>query len=180
MASPLTELSEPTPSRATERSPEGRYGPVTLERFDEQTNDVIERVRFEGRIIGSASSEKDTHIGHPSTAYAPKHVKCSACRWLEVTIYSRRHRASIKEDVFTFDYVIYTVGNSDVPNEVDFIRLYQTTSAFEVIELLTVRRFNRHTSKSDAFIPPQHAQALAQAASVDDDIREAYVNRAVA
>lgn len=179
MATPLTE-----PAGATVLAPgdsPGRYGPVTLERYDEQTGDVIERVRFEGRIIGSATSEKDTHIGHPRADWAPKTVKCSACRWLEVTIYRRRsHAPADGRPRPTFDYVIYTVGNSNVPGEVDFIRLHQTASAFEVVELLTVRRTNRHTQRAEAFLPPQHAQALAQAASVDEDIQEAYVNRAVA
>lgn len=167
----------------------GSYGPVTLKRYDEQTGDVSETVRFEGRIIGSASSEKDTHIGHPRTDWAPKHVKCSACRWLEATIYKRRIVDPVmkidglaKSDNLRcrYDYVIYTVGVSNVPGEIDFIRLHQTSSAFEVVELLTVRRYNRITGKTDAFLPPQHAQALAQAASIDEDVSEAYVNRAVA
>ena len=165
----------------------GGYGPVGLERYDEKTGEVVERVEFEGRIIGSATSEHDKHYGHPGTAYAPKRIKCSACRWLEVTLYLRRtvtDQPSHDALRYRYDYVIYTLGASNVPHEIDFIRLHQTDSAFEVVELLTVRRTKRNAatgeSFTDAFLPPQHARALAQAATIDEDIREAYVNRAVA
>ena len=43
----------------------------------------------------------------------------------------------------------------------------------EVVEILTVK------GQTDPFIPAPSARALAQAADKDDDIQEAYVNRAV-
>jgi hypothetical protein len=155
--------------------------PVSLDRFDERTGEVIETVEFHGHVLGNASSQQAGHRGHAG-GWAPKRVKCSACRWLEVTIYLRLRRSDnpvSDDDEPTYDYVVYTVGASNVPSEIDFIRLWQTTSAFEVVELLTVRR-GQTDGSTETFIPPQHARALAQAASVDDDIREAYVNRAVA
>lgn len=166
-----------------------QYAEITLHRYDEQTQKVIETVKFAGAILGSATSEHNSHRGHPGAEFAPKHVKCSACRWLEVTIYRRRvemtYAVIVEPDpnapaTYTYDYVIHTVGMSDVPGEVDFIRIHQTASAFEVVELLTVRRTNPRTGVTTAFVPPQHARALAQAATLDDDLREAYVNRAVA
>ena len=156
-----------------------RFGPVTLHRHDERTGDVIETLEFQGVIIGSASSEHDNHRGHPNTNWAPRRVKCSACRWLEVTIFLCRDGDPKTDDELTYSYVVQTVGLSNVPGEVDFERLWKTSSAFEVVELLTVRR-SQTNGTTETFIPPQHARALAQAATLDEDIREAYVNRAVA
>lgn len=153
--------------------------PVKLEVRDEgDARNVVKTLEFHGAIIGSATSERDDHRGHPGTEYAPRNVKCSACRWLEVTIYLRRNGDPSTNDAPTYDYVIHTLGASDVPGEIDFVRLWETSSAFEVVELLTVRR-NRAPGNTETFIPVQHARALAQAASIDDEIREAYVNRAV-
>lgn len=154
------------------------YRDVTLVRHEESTGAVVERLTFTGRVLGDATSEQTTHRGHDGRDYAPKNVKCSACRWLEVTIWSRRNGDPNVDDQFTYDYVVHTLGVSEVPGEVDYVRLWQTASAFEVVELLTVRR--QRGSKTETFIPPQHARALAQASSLDEGIREAYINRAVA
>ena len=126
------------------------------------------RLSFDGALLGAATSESDLHRGHDGRTFAPKGVKCSACRWLTVAIYATSH-----------GYVVHTVGASDVPDETDYEKITETASAFDVVELLTVRRA-RHGSPVETFVPPQYARALAQAASLDDGIREAYVNRAVA
>ena len=205
MAGPLTEASLNFNSGASRGV--GSYGAVGLERFDEKTGALAESVRFEGRILGSASSEHANHRNHDGLNWAPKRVKCSACRWLEVTIYRRRTKVGGNcalchgqgyerfdgvnvrcpdctdpkgQFVYDYDYVIHTVGVSEVPGEIDFVRIHQTSSAFEVVELLTVRRPNLTTGQTDAYMPPQHAMALAQAAILDEDLQEAYVNRAVA
>lgn len=146
-----------------------QFTEITLHRRDERTNEIVETVTFRGVPIGDASSERGEHRGHPTTQWAPKKVKCSACRWLEVTIFLRAEGG----------YVIHAVGISDVPDEVDYVRLWQTDSAFEAVELLTVRR-PKPGGETIMFMPLPHARALAQASTVDDDIREAYVNRAVA
>lgn len=156
-----------------------RFNPVTLQRHDERTGNVVETLEFQGAILGSASSEHTTHRGHPNKDYAPRRVKCSACRWLEVTIFLSRNGDPKFLDELTYGYVVQTVGVSNVPGEVDFERLWTTSSAFEVVELLTVRR-GQPNGSTETFIPPQHARALAQAATLDEDVREAYVNRAVA
>lgn len=124
---------------------------------------------FDGAVLGAASSESKLHRGHDPRTYAPRGVKCSACRWLEVTVFATRT-----------GYVVHTVGVSEVPGEDDYDKVTATDSAFEVVELLTVRRPGGNGRPGETFVPPQYARALAQAASLDDGVREAYVNRAVA
>lgn len=85
-------------------------------------------------------------------------------RWFEVEIYRRSD-----DDKF----VVVTRGRSRVEGETTRIRVVQTSSAFEVVSLLTVHH------KGKTYIPNQSDRALAQAAQWDDDIRDAYVNRAV-
>jgi hypothetical protein len=104
---------------------------------------------FSGRHLGSGSSD------HPDKD-----------RWFEVDLY-------VAEIAGERTYVVHTQGRSRVPGEVTRSRIAQTTSAFEVVELLTVN----HGGK--LYIPRQSSHALAQAAQWDDGIRDAYVNRAV-
>lgn len=124
---------------------------------------------FDGVVLGTATSEAQYH-NHDSdylTAAAPpkegRRQKCSACRWLETTIYLKAGG----------QYVVHTNGRSIVPGERDYVRVTFTDSAYEVVEILTVK------GQTDPFIPAPSARALAQAADKDDDIQEAYVNRAV-
>jgi hypothetical protein len=74
-------------------------------------------------------------------------------------------------------YVVYTVGRSRVPGEVDLPKLVETASAYEVVEALTVRRTGG--GGGEVFIPPQHLRALAAASQWDRDLRDAYINRAI-
>jgi hypothetical protein len=140
-----------------------------IEYAQDQQNHVLE---FRGQLLGQASSESAIHRGHdpndPATRHAAKQVKCSACRWLEIQLYRRVGDGQT-------DYVVHTMGASNVPGEIDYERVTETPSAFEVVEALTVRK-----SRGDVFMPPQHAKVLALAAEFDDGIREAYINRAVA
>lgn len=156
---------------ATRSAKLGALGHFTIDRLHPETEQTIGTLRFEGWIIGAATSRQRVHRSHGDERFAPRKVKCSACRWNEVTIYVRQH----PEDNNRFDYVVVTVGASEVPGEVDLQTITETSSAFEVLEALTVR------PRSGApFLPGQYASALAQAASRDDDLREAYLNRAVA
>lgn len=123
--------------------------------------------RFTGRLLGAATSRVNDH--NHATTFAPRGDKCSACRWFEVAVY--RFRAS--NDVHD-GYVVHTVGGSVVPGEQRLSRVEYTDSAFEVIELLTIRPSNRKP-----FMMSQSARALAQASDHDDDLRDAYINRAV-
>jgi hypothetical protein len=85
-------------------------------------------------------------------------------RWFEVEIYRRQDND---------DFIVVTRGKSNLDGETTRTRVVQTPSAFEVISLLTVH----HGGKT--YIPRQSDRALAQAAQWDDDIRDAYINRAV-
>lgn len=134
--------------------------------------------RFTGALLGSSTSYSVDHT-HAAGQHAPRGAKCSACRWFEVYIYRRARTNGAGPTgnglVDTpADYVVHTVGGSSVPGERRFSRVEFTSSPFEVIELLTVRPVDR-----DPFIAAQSARALAQAAELDDGVREAYINRAV-
>lgn len=124
-------------------------------------------VDFYGSLIGHATSGSNRH-NHRSEIVAPGD-SCSACRWFEAELYQELY-----PDVNTVKgYVIHTIGRSEVPGEIDYARVLRSDSAFEVVELLTVRQ------KGAVFLPAPSSRALAQASSVDNDIREAYINRAV-
>lgn len=135
---------------------------------------------FTGRRLGFSTSRTEVHThpvsAHPPYRYAPRGEKCSACRWFEVYLYERASVVSTEDTIqrTDYDYVVHTVGGSAVPGEQRFSRVEFTHSPFEVIELLTVRR-----NGAEPYIMAQSSRALAQAAELDDGIREAYVNRAV-
>lgn len=140
---------------------------------------------FTGRLLGAGSSRRDDHMHDLlRDRYAPRRIRCSACRWFEVAIYVRAVDTAIdlETDPPTLsrvpaedgDYVVHTVGATVVPGEQRLSRISVTESPFEVIELLTVRRHGQ-----DPFLTAQSSRALAQAAELDDGIREAYINRAV-
>ena len=119
---------------------------------------------FAGVLLAEGSSQADQHRDHPDSATAPKGVKCSKCRWLEVEIYRRI-------DETPNVYVVVTRGPSIVPGERDYEKIAFTESEYEVAEFLTVRKTRGAQS---TFMPPQHARALAQAAAHDPKLREVY------
>lgn len=129
-----------------------------------------ETLEFTGIRLGHNTSHQEAH-GHPPE-FAPKGSKCSACRWFEVSIYRRFDTDGT--DFAPNDYVVHTIGASIVPGEQRFSRISITSSAFEVIEFLTVRKVGE-----DPFITVQSSRALAQAATKDELMRDAYINRAV-
>jgi len=120
-----------------------------------------------GRMLGRASSVKDGH-NHPEE-YAEKGVRCSACRWFDVSIL-----AVDEDDEAGADYVVYTCGRTIVPGEVDRPRFVWTSSPREVVESLVVRQDGQPK------LPVASARALAQAADRDEDLADAYENRLVA
>lgn len=157
---------------------------VDLKSFNLRGRDG-ETLDFEGVLLGRDSSEQDIHTDHPDD-YAKKYEKCSACRWFEVAIYRRyvTEGSDLETDparprIYPIDpepgdYVVHTIGGSIVPGEHRLSRISITDSAFEIIEFLTVRK-----QGSEPFITAQSSRALAQAASKDEDLRDAYINRAV-
>jgi hypothetical protein len=161
-----------------------------------------EVIRVRARLLGFTTSERDDH-SHPTgyesdditpTNPAPPGSRCSACRWFEARIMRvsaelvpgctcdapnhpdafREHVPGCGEEPARARYLVLTYGRTRVPGETDKRRAAWTDSAFEVIELLTQR------SGGEAFLPAAAARVLAQAAQWDDDLQDAYVNRAVA
>src|SRR5262245_35516419 len=120
---------------------------------------------FDGKLIGSASSRQLTHR-HPAndtTAFK----KCSACRWFEIRLFRT------DDDL----YVVQTSGCSTIATEETWYRYTSTPSAYEVIEILTVRKNNDERELPHAFLPVPSARALAMAAGLDPAIEKAWNNR---
>lgn len=168
-----------------------------------QRDDAV--ISFQGRLIGFATSCREEHT-HPTTEagvtrYVSVGDRCSACRWFEVRIFVVDHEytedctcdANEDSDLDGEDtdddelhdaecgiidararYLVVTYGITTVPGESHKRRAVWTNSAFEIIEILTQR--NGGTS----FLPATSARVIAQAASSDEAIRDAYINRAVA
>jgi hypothetical protein len=155
-----------------------------------------------GRQLGFGTSHRDDHSHTVDTGtYASRGNRCSGCRWFEVRIFSVEGEYGaddadnactcqvgtlITEDVDIevhedncgveaprARYLVLTYGRSVVPGETTKRRAMWTDSAFEVIEVLTQR------NDTGAFLPVTSARALANAATWDEDIKEAYINRAV-
>jgi hypothetical protein len=131
---------------------------------------------FRGRLIGFGSSRRDDH-SHAKTLINPVHAgatRCTACRWSEIYVFEVKTTSD-----FTIPgakFCVYTLGPSIIRGENTRANARWATSGFEVMEHAVVRRGDRHAP----FLPAAHARALAMAADVNDDVAEAYVNRAVA
>lgn len=121
--------------------------------------------RIDGMFLGMGSSHRPNHKGHPATQFAPRRVHCSTCRWTELRLFKGR------------DGMLYVVncGASDVPGERDLIRVSAVRAPFELIESLTTT--DRQTDRT--VLPMPARRALAQAASHNDLIRDAYINSPV-
>lgn len=122
-------------------------------------------------VLGHATSQHEDHDdkAHGPSETARRGTRCSACRWFEVQIFD----VSDDEDAGV-KYLVYTVGKTIVEGETDRIRFVWTDSEREVVEALVVRQGGMPK------LPVASARALAQAARWDDDILDAYDNRAVA
>lgn len=166
--------SHPAPNRTNE--------PPTSEHVLPGRDDEVLRLR--GRLLGFASSQSDDHHRHLGE-FAQPGERCSACRWFEVRLLVAEAEL-VLEDLVAGEpnyrvedprarYLVITYGCSTVPGEETKRRAVWTDSAYDVIELLTQRgREDRR-----AFLPAPSARALAQAAQWDDDLNDAYLNRAV-
>jgi hypothetical protein len=137
-------------------------------------------VRIKGKQLGHASSTVAEHSGHGRDEYATRGKRCSACRWFEARIYRvdeihPEDFAMLLPSEVTERYLVVTVGFSIVPGETPYVRATFTSSGYEVVELLTIRK-----SGEEPFMPVVSARALSQAAEDDRSIRDAYVNRAIA
>lgn len=125
--------------------------------------------------IGNSSSRRTSHNHRDDEPYDPNsrtpganHKPCTACFWTEVRIFRTHgdgHRAK---------YVVYTAGGTSIPGAQTFSRLTWTDAHHEVLEILVDRRTGQAPTMTATA-----ARALSQAASVDDKIEQAWVNRAI-
>jgi hypothetical protein len=122
-----------------------------------------------GRLLGHSSSRRDRH-SHPGPDVTPAGWKCSACRWIEIRIFRTDDDS----------YLVHTEGHTVVPGESIRITVSRTDSPYTVIELLTLRGRRTGGHVGSAFLPQPSALALAEAAHYDTELRDAYLDRAVA
>ena len=132
----------------------GQIEHITVEHIDGTLDAEV-------KLLGFASSQRDMHRTDRS---------CSHCRWTEVRIY----RSPDKDDDGFWTYYVRTSGASSIPNERRFERVLTTNSALRVMEALTHRRDGKVS------IPRISIDAITEAAGRDDDLFEAWVERAVA
>lgn len=161
-------------------STRNQVGPTTQEYTIHGRDDEV--VVLRGRLLGFATSKRDTHY-HPVTYDAqgaltsfPAHgERCSACRWFEVRIFEvfAEYLPNGAETSRRGRYLVLTSGASIVPGEVRMSRSIWTDSPYEIIEVLVQRRGDH------PFLPTPSARVLSQAAAWDDGIRDAYIDRAV-
>lgn len=123
------------------------------------------QVRITGQFLGMGSSHRPEHKGHSRDSWAPQGVHCSTCRWTEVRLFRAEEGP----------FYIVNCGASDVPGERDLIRFTEVSAPFEVVENLTT--VDRRTSLPTLTFPAR--RALAQAASHDPKLRDAYINSPV-
>lgn len=116
-----------------------------------------------GRLLGTFANDQENHENHPGE-YALARFQCFACRWTEVSIYDTRDDPNVKHV-----YVVQTIGRSDVPGEVDYVR--STTDArngFMIVEAL-ISKYRGGANLSHAA-----KMALAEASAYDLSIRQAW------
>jgi len=119
-------------------------------------------VDVEGEVLGRATTHRDEHNHPPDTVPEPgQDVRCSACRWTEVTIL---------DDVAADKYVVVVVGRSIVEGESQRGRVEVTDSPTWVVECL--RRPVGGSTKLG--LPTPARRALAEAADLDPEVAAAY------
>lgn len=135
----------------------GMIGRWSVEDDDGNVADIV------GRFLGSGSSRKPRHMGHPEGTYATR-PGCQACRWLELLIFQE-----VPQEDRPRRYLVVKLGVTVVPGEK---QRYTTTWAFspdEVVVAVSTRAPGAQMSMSR----PARI-ALARAAGLDPEIREAY------
>lgn len=122
------------------------------------------------RFLGMSTSFIKEH-NHPTNRSARVNERCRACRWFEPRIF--------REVGGQQRYLVHRTGHSIVAGEETFTSFEWVVGAYKVIEVMTTRR-NGNSTRTAPFLTHPAARVLAQAASYDDDMRDAYINRAVA
>lgn len=152
--------------------------PITEHELLERDSD--ETFIVTGKLLGFASSETNQHSGH-SSDFAPRGVRCSACRWFEVRIIEvdevideLRNDDNIIRQRKTppqAQFLVHTVGRTEIPHERQYVRVEWCAGGPTILNALTVRK------KNDTFMTGSSHKALAMASEYNDDIRDAYENR---
>lgn len=120
--------------------------------------------RIAGAFLGMGTTYRPDHKNHHPSVSAPRGVHCSTCRWTELRLFKDAR-----------SLFVVNCGASDVEGERDFVKVTPVDTAFELIEALTT--VDRHTRNT--VLPMPARRALAQAASHDRDVRDAYINSPV-
>lgn len=142
---------------------------------------------FTGERLAFVSSKMETHnhelvkvTDHPIPYPLPKHQKCSACRWFEVSIFRVMENVEmIPTQGVGHRYLVNMIGRTIVQDEITFCRMEWAFSAHELLEIMTVRRPGTQERPSSVFFPKPNARALAMSCAYDTEIRDAWENRAV-
>lgn len=119
-----------------------------------------------GLFLGMGSTHRPEHKNHPGAPSAPPRVHCSTCRWTELRLFLLADQK----------IAVVRCGASDVPGERELISVERVETPFELVESLATR--DRLTGQSSLPMPAR--RALAQAASHDATLRDAYINSPVA
>lgn len=121
-------------------------------------------VRVTGRLIGASSTFRRPHVcGYPDR-HADRTERCGSCRWFETRVFRLTGPES--------RYVIFNVGRSVVPGEVNYSRITFAHSPNDLIEAYVVRRENERP-----FLTKPGQLVLAQAAAFDPALVDAYRRR---
>lgn len=119
-----------------------------------------ETLDLSGTFLGVASARQDKH-NHPGK-FAPKGRRCPACRWYEPRIFRVDGNGK---------FLLYTLGCSDIPGEIDVPRYRYATDAHEAI-------FNMAThdpEKNTRFLTTPARMMFLMAAEHDPSIAEALL-----
>lgn len=113
-----------------------------------------------GTFLGVASARQDKH--NHAGRFAPKGRRCPACRWYEPRIFRVEGNGK---------FLLYTLGCSDIPGEVDVPRYRYAADAHEAI-------FNMAThdpEKNTRFLTTPAKMMFLMAAEHDETIADALL-----
>lgn len=130
-------------------------------------NEITVSARLLGHDSSRRADNQHTHRGD----FAPAGYRCGRCRWYEVSLFA----LDLEPDEVGDRYIVYTVGKSAVPDEVDRPRVAYAESANKVMELLVLQQDGRRPK-----LPESAAIVLDEAASYDAEIGKAYARWAAA
>ncbi len=131
------------------------------------TDDRERMLEFRGRFLGVASSRKRLHASgaHYGRDHAGTKDKCGACRWFEARIF---RAADDQHQQIAGRWLVYRLGRSAVPGEVDLRSYEWLETAADVVEALTTR-----PADGDPFLSGPAYLVLQSAARHDPEIAHA-------